>query len=253
MAASKKNVLVLLTSVGSSLWHLLGKVAGDAIVCAGRSHLDAQRRSSRPSSGSSGSVAEGWQVQVPEGVHMQINAMITAPPLSDLSDLLRSMDESEDAEAHIRRNRRTTLGCCSLRNRRTTLGPVRSFVGPGQQSQELLCPVCLESGPIADSDKFCKLSSCRHVFHRVCMLQWMARNIGVLSPCPVCRAPAGDLLSLTMPGHVPRCSLSVGLSYILSVPAQMVAFYDRLGTWDVLPAELQEALRSRAQQPPLFL
>lgn len=55
------------------------------------------------------------------------------------------------------------------------------------------CPICLEPMPINDNTTFTNLFNCRHIFHKVCIIQMIisarnARNDVFEIKCPMCRA-----------------------------------------------------------------
>merc|ERR1712025_564518 len=66
------------------------------------------------------------------------------------------------------------------------LTSVRSIRGGPQQSQEECCSICLEpykeGDTVATSKPSCG-SSCKHKFHKDCLLEWLQHP----DECPLCR------------------------------------------------------------------
>lgn len=64
------------------------------------------------------------------------------------------------------------------------------------------CVVCME--PFVEGERLRKLSTCRHMFHDKCLMQWLAGDQQIQSQkCPQCNEPITVESILTANSHMP--------------------------------------------------
>ncbi|WAR22424.1 RN122-like protein [Mya arenaria] len=97
--------------------------------------------------------------------------------------------------------------CCYMwklkRDARKERGYKRMEFSPSKKSlRNDTCPVCLDEFSTKEKIAVC---TCHHVFHSVCLLEWLRHK----NSCPMCKAPVRQEASPVLPGVVP--SESTGL------------------------------------------